>query len=173
VTFAILDYSVYYTNISSPTYQSGPTWELLYSVKQTYGPLVTPPVTDPAAELTPAFWHSLTQLFETNDAVFQQYYSRKTRGYSTATCDSTCKAAEICKLRAMQSQYNCETVTPSVHFKRDDHSYGHVRECEGSSVVPILSGLSGDGMKVFAETLEKHLGLDFLDKVVPSVNSAT
>ncbi|KAI9827429.1 MAG: hypothetical protein M1819_006970 [Sarea resinae] len=26
VTFAILDYSVYYTNISSPNYQDGPTW---------------------------------------------------------------------------------------------------------------------------------------------------
>lgn len=106
VTFAILDYTVYYANISSPTYQSGPTWERLYSVKEAYGSLLTPPVTASSAELTPAFWHNLTVLFEDDDTVFQEYYSRKSRDYSTATCTGSCKTAEICALRAAQSQYN-------------------------------------------------------------------
>ena len=106
VTFAILDYTVYYTDITSPTYQSGPTWEKLYSVKEAYGSLVTPPVTDPSAELTPAFWHSLTELFESNDEVYQTWYARRGRDYSAATCTGTCKTASLCKLRASQSQYN-------------------------------------------------------------------
>jgi hypothetical protein len=73
----------------------------------------------------------------------------------------------------MQSQYNCGTVKIGVNFKRDEHSHGQVRECEGSSVVPILSGLSGEGMGVFAETLEKHLGAEFLDMVISEdANSA-
>ena len=106
VTFAILDYTVFFANISSPTYQDGPTWEVLYSAKDTYGSLLDPPVTDTTAELTPAFWHNVTVLFENNDAVFQQYYARKSRDYDTSTCDSDCKATEICQLRAAQAQYD-------------------------------------------------------------------
>jgi len=106
ITFAILDYTVYYTNISSPTYQSGPVWEKLYSVKETYGSLLTPPVTDAATELTPAFWHNLTMLFESNDTVYQEWYARRGRDYSTDTCTGDCKTDSLCRLRASQSQYN-------------------------------------------------------------------
>lgn len=106
VTFAILDYIVYYTNISSPTYQDGPVWEKLYSVKEAYGSLLTPPVTDPAAELTPEFWHDVTELFESDDGVYQEWYARRTRDYSFDTCTGDCKNTSICELRASQSQYN-------------------------------------------------------------------
>jgi len=106
VTFGVLDYTVYYANISSPTYQSGPTWEELYSAKEAYGSLVTPAVTDAAAELTPAFWHDLTTLFENDDAVYQAWYARRGRDFSDVTCTGTCKTASICQLRASQSQYN-------------------------------------------------------------------
>lgn len=106
VTFAILDYTVYYTNISSPTYQISPAWKKLYSVKETYGSLLSPPITDAAAELTPAFWHNVTELFENNDVVYQEWYKRRTRDYSLDTCAGDCKNASICALRASQSQYN-------------------------------------------------------------------
>jgi len=106
VTFAVLDYTVYYANISSPTYQDGPIWEKLYSAKDTYGSLLEHPVTDSSAELTPAFWHNVTTLFENDDGVFQNWYARRTRDYSYATCTGTCKTTEICSLRAAQSQYN-------------------------------------------------------------------
>lgn len=112
VTFAILDYTVYYTNISSPTYQDGPVWEKLYSVKETYGSLFTPPVTDAAAELTPAFWHNLTVLFESDDEVYQDWYMRRGRDYSTDTCTGDCKTLSLCKLRASQSQYNWYVLPP-------------------------------------------------------------
>ena len=106
VTFAVLDFSVYYANISSATYQDGPTWQLLYSAKEAYGSLLSPAVTDASAELTPAFWHNVTVLFENDDAVFQEYYARKSRDYNLATCTGDCKTNEICQLRAAQAQYN-------------------------------------------------------------------
>lgn len=106
VTFAVLDYTVYYTNISSPNYQSEPTWEKLYSVKEAYGNLVTPPLTDMAAELTPEFWHNLTVLFENDDELYQTWYARRVRDYTYDTCTGTCKTNSICQLRASQSQYN-------------------------------------------------------------------
>lgn len=106
VTFAILDYTVYYTNLSAPTYQTSPVWEKLYSVKETYGSLLSPPMTDAAAELTPAFWHNVTELFENDDVVYQEWYKRRTRDYSLDTCTGDCKNASICALRASQAQYN-------------------------------------------------------------------
>lgn len=96
--------AVYYANISSPTYQTNPTWEKLYSVKDTYGAALN--YTDSTAELTPAFWHNVTALFEDDDAIFQEYYGRKNRDYDTSSCDSDCKTAEICQLRAAEAQYN-------------------------------------------------------------------
>ncbi|KAF2231533.1 sphingomyelin phosphodiesterase [Viridothelium virens] len=170
VTFAILDYSVYYTNISSPTYQNGPTWELLYSVKDVYGSLLDPPVTDRSAELTPAFWHNVTVLFEDDDTVFQQYYARKSRDYDTSTCDSDCKTAEICQLRAAQAQYNCGTVTPGINFKRDTTSISTATEdtCDHSKIIPILSSISGDGLDAFKSALVKVMGEFWLNTTVSS-----
>ena len=88
-TFGILDMHVYYANISSSTYQDGPTWELLYSVKDAYGSLLN--YTDSSAELTPAFWHNVTEAFETDDEAFQAFFSRKSRGWDRSTCDDDCK----------------------------------------------------------------------------------
>lgn len=172
VTFAVLDYTVYYTNLSSPTYQGGPVWEKLYSVKEAYGSLLTPPYTDPAAELTPAFWHNVTVLFENDDAVFQTWYARRGRDFSDATCTGTCKTTFLCELRASQSQYNCGTVSPGIHFKRDssDVSTAHSShsDCEGSAIIPILGGLTAGGVTSFTNALAKTLGSAWLDTVVPA-----
>jgi sphingomyelin phosphodiesterase len=175
VTFAILDYIVYYTNISSPTYQSGPIWEELYSVKEAYGSLLDPPVTDASAELTPAFWHNLTVLFENDDDIFQAYYARKSRDYDTATCDSSCKTSEICQLRASQSQYNCGTVTAGTNFKRDTSSNtsSNTGECDGSAVIPILSAYAGTGLSDFKDALLKQMGEVWLNTIVPDNYTTT
>jgi len=70
-TFTILDYTVYITNMSSPTYQTlGPVWEKYYSAKETYGALVTPPLTDSAAELSLQFWHNVTVILEDDNVEF-------------------------------------------------------------------------------------------------------
>lgn len=172
VTFGVLDYTTYYANLSSPTYQTeGPTWEKLYSVKETYGALLG--VTDEAAELTPAFWHNVTTLFESDDAVFQEYIARKTRDYDVSTCDDDCKTAEICQLRAAQAQYNCVTVSPGINLKRkrssdemaveahDDHA------CESSAVVPVMSAIySTDGVDALRNALVSVAGASFLNTTV-------
>lgn len=183
-TFGILDYSVYYANISSPTYQDGPTWELLYSAKEAYGSLLPYPVTDSSTELTPAFWHNVTALFENDDNVFQDYYNRKNRDYSTTACDSDCKTSEICALRAMQSQYNCIDVTVGINFKRDEHSHEHVKrtsmvngtavqrsDCDGSAMAPILSALSSEFLDEFKTALVNQLGDAVLNTSVAANNT--
>ena len=169
VTFAILDYTVYYANISSPTYQSGPTWEELYSVKETYGSLLDPPVTGASAELTPAFWHDLTVLFENDDDVYQAWYARRGRDYSDATCTGDCKTESICQLRASQSQYNCGTVSPGINFKRDSTTTSSVHsECEGSAAIPILGAITNGGLTSFQSALVAKMGEDFLNITVPA-----
>jgi len=139
VTWAVLDFTVYSANMSAPSYATtGPVWEKYYSVKQAYGSLLNPPYTNPNAELTPTFWHNVTELFETNDNVFQQYYARKSRGFNVATCDSTCKAVEICALRAAEAQYDCAVTKPGINFgKREEsavntiHAAAHHDDCAG------------------------------------------
>jgi len=63
VTYGVRDVHVFAANLSSPTYQTkGPTWEPYYSAKAAYGSLLTPPITEPHAELTPAVWSQIIDL---------------------------------------------------------------------------------------------------------------
>jgi len=157
--FAVLDYTVYTANLSSPTYQtSGPDFQPYYSAKAAYGSLLSPPVTDPAAELTPAFWHNVTALFESDDSVFQTYIDRKQRGYDYESCNGTCKTTEICGLRSSQSQYACVGSNPVLQApsaKRRDvevkaqarHQHDH--DCSGSVFKDVFRKLAGKGEKAF------------------------
>ncbi|KAL7267046.1 hypothetical protein RUND412_010382 [Rhizina undulata] len=169
VTFGVLDVVTYIANMSDPTYQTSPTWEKYYSVKEAYGPLVSPAVTDDSAELTPAFWHTVTELFEDDDTIFQEYYLRKSRGYDTATCTGTCKTDEICQLRAAASEYNCATITAGVNFKKEkrdtDSTAAHRGECDGSMMVDILADVP-ENVAQLLSSLTTNLGEDFLNTTV-------
>ena len=179
VTFAILDFTQYYANMSSPNYQTaGPEWAKLYSAKETYGSQLNPPVTEPAAELTPAFWHNVTTIFESNDSLFQTYYSLQSRGYNNSTCTGDCKSQEICGLRASQSQYNCVVPTPGVTDglrKRDlnmepggrlvvSEAKGYMPggDCEGGRMARIFRSLvsrdSGENSRLLVRELGKRIG---------------
>ncbi|KAI1321123.1 Metallo-dependent phosphatase-like protein [Xylariaceae sp. FL0255] len=168
VTFGVLDYTVYIANMSSATYQGGPTWEKYYSAKETYGSLLTPAVTSSAAELTPAFWHSVTALFESNDDVFQDYIARKSRGWDVSTCTDDCKTDEICQLRAAQALYNCVEVTPGINFKKSkrstDAQSSAVREpsCGDSIVGKVLSSSFDETVAAVQSSIETKLGSAFL-----------
>ncbi|KAL8382380.1 hypothetical protein RB595_006252 [Gaeumannomyces hyphopodioides] len=180
VTFAVLDYTVYYADLDAPTFQTEPVWQKLYSVKEAYGPLVG--VTDRHAELTPAFWHGLTDVFEADDAAFQQYRARKTRGRdASSACDAACKAAEICQMRAADARFNCVAVKPGVHFKRDgggssssssgggglDVHAAH-DECDGGQAAPIMSTIatSSAGLEALRDAMVEVLGAAFLNQTV-------
>jgi hypothetical protein len=108
ITFGVLDYTAYYTNMSSSNYQADASvWETYYPVKETYSTLVNPPYTSPSAELAPASWHNLTEVFENDDSIFRDRYARKQQGYDPVLCTDTYKTEEICRMGSSQSQYAC------------------------------------------------------------------
>ncbi|KAJ5109076.1 hypothetical protein N7456_005751 [Penicillium angulare] len=177
VTFGVLDYEVYIANMSSSTYQTKPTWEKYYSAKETYGSLLSPPVTDSAAELTPAFWHNVTALFENDDSVFQDYYGRKSRGWDVSSCTDDCKTEEICQLRAAESQYNCVDITPGISFKKakrssssDSSSADKGHSC-GESVIGLMFSNFESTVSSLKTAAEAKLGSSFLDTSVNSTAS--
>lgn len=109
-------------NMSDPTFQTTRTpivalnlyiwltpstaiWELYYSARDTYGPLV--PSLKANQSLSPAFWHNLTEVFVANETAFQMFNTFKSRDGAVASCDSTCQNSTICQLRAMRAEDNC------------------------------------------------------------------
>ncbi len=119
-TFAILDAVTYMADMNDTEFQkSGPVWKKYYSAKETYGSLLSPPVAA-EAELTPSFWHNVTSAFESNTTLFDEYVSRKSRGWLKKKCDGDCKDEEICQLRAGRSQDNCNKIKPGATFGKRD-----------------------------------------------------
>ncbi|KAG6025510.1 hypothetical protein E4U41_001501 [Claviceps citrina] len=113
-TFAVLDATTYIADLDDSGYQArGPRWRKYYSAKSAYGHALHPPVTDAAAELSPAFWHNVTEAFDKNSDLFNEYFARKSRGWkSDETCSGSCKSREICGLRAARAQDNCWVPKP-------------------------------------------------------------
>ncbi|KAJ6438415.1 Sphingomyelin phosphodiesterase [Purpureocillium lavendulum] len=128
-TFGVLDVTTYTADMTDPAFQTtGPVWKKYYSAKEAYGKAASPPVTDPAAELTPAFWHQVTEAFDKDQALFDAYIARKSRGWNAGTCTGDCKTAELCQLRAGRAQNNCFKPEPGLHLERrgddDDEDNG-------------------------------------------------
>jgi sphingomyelin phosphodiesterase len=68
-------------------------WELYYSARDTYDPLV-PNLTE-SEPLSPTFWHILTEIFASSDTAFQVYNTFLSRGGVVAACTDACKTAAI------------------------------------------------------------------------------
>jgi sphingomyelin phosphodiesterase len=142
VTFAVLDATTYIADMEDPAFQtSGPKWTKYYSVKETYGALLTAPPSG-TDELTPAFWHNVTEVFKADDAAFGGYVSKKTRGWNVETCTGECKDETICQLQAGRSQDNCfepdigfgfEKSKREVRIATDAKHAGHGTTCGGSA----------------------------------------
>ncbi|UNI17845.1 Sphingomyelin phosphodiesterase [Purpureocillium takamizusanense] len=164
-TFAVLDATTYIANMSEPGFQSrsGPKWTKYYSAREVYGPTAKPPLAE-GAELTPAFWHRVTDALEGNTDHFDAYMARKSRGWQAdSKCRDDCMKQEICQLRAARSQDNCFKPKPGVHFsKRDDeHHHGHNRgehdECGVSVTGEVLTAMAKreDLLQLLHETFVK------------------
>lgn len=146
-TLGVLDMTTYITNLS--LYETGttsPVWEKYYSAKSTYGALID--VTGAGAEMTPAFWHNVTGVFESSTADFDAYYARKSRGWNVQSCTSSCVTDEICRLRAGEAQYNCFSPTPGINFRKRDETAAqekaaHFDECEGSGTRSVMMQIVG------------------------------
>ncbi|KIJ35628.1 hypothetical protein M422DRAFT_262014 [Sphaerobolus stellatus SS14] len=101
-TFEVMDAKVY----MNPSFHVKPQWQLYYSARESYGPFVGGlQATD---SLNPAFWHNLTEVFETNDTAFQLFNTRISRGGAVDSCTDDCKTTTICDMRAARSQNNCD-----------------------------------------------------------------
>ncbi|KAL3951785.1 hypothetical protein ACCO45_013502 [Purpureocillium lilacinum] len=150
-TFAVLDATTYMADMSDPTFQNkdGPKWTKYYSAREAYGPLVSPPLPK-GAELSPAFWHNVTEAFEAKTENFDAYMARKSRGWQAdAKCRGDCMKQEICQMRAGRSQDNCFVPKAGVHFsKRDElqhhheHNRGEHDECGSSLAADMFTALA-------------------------------
>lgn len=154
-TYDIMDIKVYLSNLSSPTFQSGPTWDLYYSTRDLYGPLTSPPLGD-VEPLGPVFYHRLTERFAVDQEAFNLFYERLNGGWykvANTTCVTTCRTEWMCYLRAMRSEDDCQTVKPGISFgKRSEIPFSpleldaHDEEeplhaCEGVGALSVLSEL--------------------------------
>lgn len=137
VTFGILDFTQYIANISDPSYQTGPTWVPYYSAKAAYGPSDTQGVNQ---ELTPAFWHNVTERMEANTYLFDDFWARKSRGYMVPACTKDCRQKKICALRAANSQYNCDTPIAGLHFVTEPPGNSQFEPaCNHAGLAPLLA----------------------------------
>ncbi|KAI2608545.1 sphingomyelin phosphodiesterase [Hypoxylon fragiforme] len=163
VTFGVLDATTYIANMSDPASfrgPGGPKWTKYYSAKEVYGPLVANlekeeegggGVWDEKQELTPAFWHRVTDALERNVTAFNEYFARRRRGWahpsSKERCDDDqCRGAEICKLRAARAQDNC--IPPGLRLDFVEESRrkkgGKEENCGGSVLRDVLGVLARD-----------------------------
>ncbi|CAJ2508167.1 Uu.00g093530.m01.CDS01 [Anthostomella pinea] len=147
-TFGVLDATTYIANMSNPAFQTtGPVWTKYYSAREAYGPLVTPPLAEEEdEELTPAFWHNVTEALEQDPTAFEAYWARKRRGWEVDDCDEQCAEHEICKLRAGRAQDNC--VVPGIKkdlVRRPPKPHGLADECTGSVTADVLGAMARDG----------------------------
>ncbi|EIM91606.1 sphingomyelin phosphodiesterase [Stereum hirsutum FP-91666 SS1] len=150
-TFEVMDAKVFMANISDPTFQTaGPTWELYYSARESYGDLVsafTNTTLAPTDSLNASFWHTLTEVFESNDTAFQLWNTRISRGGAVTPCTGDCVSTTICDMRSARSENNCDVSTPGLDLRRDVRSVGRRSEsfeCEGGSIGDLLGGFIDD-----------------------------
>lgn len=158
VTFGVLDYTVYISNTSSPSFDTNPKWTKYYSAKSTYAALLTSPSsssssspttidpTNPTTELTPSFWHNLTQSMATNPTIFQGWWTRRKRGFEVEECTGECIDQEICKLRAADQVFNCVVASPGIQARKRDRG-DSCDEGGAGMVLGRLLGLAGSNIR--------------------------
>lgn len=153
VTFGVLDAVTYIANTSDPSFHSprGPTWTKYYSAKEAYGPLVGDAGLSRLGEndeLTPAFWHNVTEILEANATAFEEFFARRKRGWGVDECEDECKSIEICKLRSARAQDNCMPPSlPGVSDAEEECGGSVVRDTLGSMVVdPVILKAFGEIM---------------------------
>ncbi|KAI1414319.1 putative acid sphingomyelinase [Hypoxylon sp. FL1857] len=161
ITFGVLDATTYIANTSAPSFYTKPKWTKYYSAKEAYGHLVATregqKLLGEQDELTPAFWHNVTEAFEKNMTAFDEYYARRRRGWVVGRCDGGCRNAEICKLRAARAQDNCMSpgfrLSDTGKSKNRPEAGVEEEECGGSVVRGTLSTTALDlkMLKAFGE----------------------
>ena len=198
-TFAVLDATTYIADMSDSSFQSkaGLKWTKYYSAREAYGPLVSVPLAK-GAELSPAFWHNVTEALESKTENFDAYMARKSRGWQADDkCRGDCMKQEICQMRAGRSQDNCFVSKPGVHFSKRDaggseghqhhgHNRGEHDECGVPVTADVLTALARreDLLELLHETFvsvgatledepEKPVGRRAANETAAATKSAT
>ncbi|KAI0225868.1 hypothetical protein L0F63_006549 [Massospora cicadina] len=110
-TYEVMDFTQYYTNLAAKeTWPiTGPTWEPLYTAKQTYGRGLA----DPNFPINATFWHKVTEAFITDINLFNTFYNLRTKmGLPQPSCNDDCRKAFICTLKAGRSRDSCAEIDP-------------------------------------------------------------
>ncbi|KIK55591.1 hypothetical protein GYMLUDRAFT_230950 [Collybiopsis luxurians FD-317 M1] len=145
-TYGLMNIRVIFANLTDPTFQENPTWGLYYDAREVYGSLVGLP---PTSELTPAFWHNLTEVFAANNSAFQLFNTFISRGGDVTPCDDTdgCRNTTICDMRAFRSQNNCDVDSGSFSLSRRNAGGSQRREaseCEGVGIRDIFAEIQDE-----------------------------
>ncbi|XXH00467.1 hypothetical protein Hte_006812 [Hypoxylon texense] len=155
VTFGVLDAVTYIADTSDPSFRhakSSPAWTKYYSAREAYGPLLAEAGLEGVGgadlggneELTPAFWHNVTEVLERNATAFGAFYARRKRGWAVGGCGDECKGIEICKLRSARAQDNCMPPgLPGVmRLEGKEEEEKEEDECGGSVVRDTLGSMA-------------------------------
>ncbi|KAH6908590.1 Metallo-dependent phosphatase-like protein [Coprinopsis sp. MPI-PUGE-AT-0042] len=159
-TYEVMDIKVYRSNVESATFQTQPTWDLVYSARSLYGPFV--PSLTPTSSLSPAFWHQLTEAFETNNEAWNLYRSHNNDGQVVAECDADCKKEKICDMRAFRAENLCSKAKIGLNFRRDmagrDMVVEHDHEiCAGVGLGHVLNAIGTQLTKEQLEALRSEM----------------
>ncbi|KAJ9086442.1 hypothetical protein DSO57_1004166 [Entomophthora muscae] len=108
-THQVVDYVQYYADLKMKhLWMDDMDWRPLYSARHAYS------FGNPQhSSLTPAFWHTATELMDRSPQNFITYHRNlNANGKPQPTCDAACRKRTICTLRAGKSKDNCAEVIP-------------------------------------------------------------
>ncbi|KAG8406436.1 hypothetical protein J3459_012375 [Metarhizium acridum] len=96
-TFGVLDVVTYSSNMIDPywEYDKGPIWARAFSAKMVYG---IPQKLPEGGELTPAFWHKISERFDWDRTFYRYYFGRQTSWNEMPTGESQ-RAKDQCFIR--------------------------------------------------------------------------
>ncbi|KAG0380983.1 MAG: Metallo-dependent phosphatase-like protein [Linnemannia gamsii] len=100
-----------------------PDWHLEYSAREAYGAHV--PIA-PDQPLSPAWWHNVTNAFESNNTAFQKYWTYRGKSanrMSECTSNTTCPKEMICDMRAGKSTDTCSGPSFGLQKREDGTEY--------------------------------------------------
>ncbi|XP_059171991.1 sphingomyelin phosphodiesterase-like [Physella acuta] len=87
-SYAVLDYSNFYLNLTEANLYNTPTWRFEYSPKQAYN----------MTGLYAADWDQLLQRMEKDDTLFQLFYTYHRNLYPGTPCHGNCKTDLLCDI---------------------------------------------------------------------------
>lgn len=100
-----------------------PDWHLEYSAREAYGAHVPIAADQP---LSPAWWHNVTNAFESNDAAFQKYWTYRGKSanrMAACTTNTSCPKEMICDMRAGKSTDTCSQPSFGLQKREDGTEY--------------------------------------------------